>query len=218
MYVDIGAETSRATKIESSVSSVHSGSLKSEPVMMSSSTVTITSSPESVSYSAQVTPDMPTETATMGTRVGAGVGTAVGTGIGTAVGVYKQIELMQLPPLKQSLSTEQAELRPQGGQLSPPQSTSVSPTAVSWAPFVHSAIVGEGVGIVEGDPVVGAGDGAGDGENVSVVTPVTDASDKLRRRAHERRRRVTSATIASVKLPLSTAAASSVFTHKNRLE
>ena len=87
MYVDIGAETSRATKIESSVSSVHSGSLKSEPVMMSSSTVTMTASPESVSYSVQVTPLMPTETATIGTRVGAGVGSGVGAAVvGVGVG------------------------------------------------------------------------------------------------------------------------------------
>merc|ERR1719231_1566789 len=124
--------------------------------------VVITSSPESVSYSAQVTPDMPTATATMGTRVGAGVGVPVGTGIGTAVGVYKQTKPMQLPPVKQSLSTAQTSLRPQGGQLSPPQSTSVSPIAVSKAPFVHSASVGAGVGTNVGSGV-GAGTGTADG-------------------------------------------------------
>merc|ERR1719231_1768574 len=77
-------------------------------------------------------------------------------------------------------------------------------------------IVGAGVGVVEGAAVVGAGDGAGDGENVSVVTPVTVASDKLRRRAHERRR-LASFTIAVVNVPSLTTAASSVFTHRNRL-
>ena len=74
MYILIGAETSRATKIESSVSSAHSGSLKLAPAMMSSSTVTMTVEPESSSNSVQVTPDMPTETLTMGVRVGASVG------------------------------------------------------------------------------------------------------------------------------------------------
>ena len=91
------------------------------------------------------------------TGVGAGTGSAVGAGIGKAVGAYTQTKLLlsQLPPVKQSLSTEQTSLRAQGGQKSQPQSTSVSPTPASRTSFLHSAIVGEGVGIVEGDPVVG---------------------------------------------------------------
>merc|ERR1719326_1062578 len=78
--------------------------------------------------------------------------------------------------------------------------------------------VGAGTGTADGAIViVGAGVGAGVGENVSVVTPVTVASDKLRRRAHERRRRLASFTIAVVNVPSLTTAVSSVFTHRNRL-
>ena len=78
---------------------------------------------------------------------------------------------------------------------------------------VGAAVDGAGVGAA----VDGAGVGAGEGENVSVVTPVTSASAKPRRRAHARRRRLASATTAFVKEPSLTAALSSVFTQEKRV-
>merc|ERR1719473_1359040 len=122
---------------------------------MISSASSRTSASKSTSH--VMMPVMEIVASTMGVRVGAGVGVPVGAGVGVVVGVYKQTSVeSQMPPVKQSLSTAQTSLRPQGGQLSPPQSTSVSPIAVSKAPFVHSASVGAGVGTN-----VGSGVGAG---------------------------------------------------------
>ena len=68
-----------------------------------------------------------------------------------------------------------------------------------------------------GAAVVGVDDGAGVGENVAVSTLVTVASAKPRRRAHARRRRVASATIAAVKEPSLTTMPSVVSTYENML-
>ena len=75
--------------------------------------------------------------------VGAGKGIAVGADVGRPVGAAAHIAPTHHPEL-QSSATAHAAPMPQAGQYEPPQSTSVSPCAVSSAPFVHPAAVGAG--------------------------------------------------------------------------
>ena len=75
--------------------------------------------------------------------VGAGNGAAVGADVGSAVGAAAHVAPTHHPE-PQSSATAHAAPMPQAGQWAPPQSTSVSPCAVSSAPFVHPAAVGAG--------------------------------------------------------------------------
>ena len=75
--------------------------------------------------------------------VGAGEGTAVGAGVGGVVGAAAHV-VPTHQPVPQSSATAHAAPMPQAGQYAPPQSTSVSPCAVSSTSFVHSATVGTG--------------------------------------------------------------------------